>query len=71
MARRKHMEPDRLIAAAEIVLGVLRSLGGGLSPQPVGILHSPTRPPILNEFSDDEIDEACAFLRRLGVVSIS
>lgn len=71
MARRKHMEPDRLIAAAEIVLGVFRSLSNGGSTPDAALLRSPTRPSILNEFSDEELDEAFAFLRRLGVVNPS
>jgi len=69
MARRKQVEPDRLIAAAEVVLGVARSLGAGGWQRLPSLLSGPARPQILHEFSDDEILEACAFLRRLGVIA--
>lgn len=72
MARRdEHLDPERLVAAAEAALRAAVDVAeytGGPWPYPVDLMGSPLQPDFLKEFTRHEIEEACAFLIRLGAI---
>jgi hypothetical protein len=71
MAKHKdNLEPERLIEAAEAsLLAAIESADtGGPWPYPADLMGSPAQPECLESFTKWEIQEACAFLVRLGVL---
>lgn len=68
MARRKQLDPERLIAAADLVLGVIRAMGATGTQRIANLITGPSRPSVLADYSEDELAEAAMFLKRLGVV---
>lgn len=67
--RSEDVEAERLVQAAEAVLSVLKDLGReGAKPL---VLDPMNRPEALREFTNSEVVEATAFLRRLGVVTVT
>ena len=72
MARREeHLDPDRLVAAAEAALRAAADVAqytGGPSPYPADLMGSPLQPEFLSEFTRWEIEQACEFLVRLGEI---
>lgn len=72
MARREeHLDPDRLVAAAEAALRAAVDVAeytGGPWPYPVDLMGSALQPEFLGEFTKYEIEQACEFLIRLGAI---
>ena len=69
--REEHLDPDRLVAAAEAALRAAVDVAeytGGPWPYPVDLMGSPLQPEFLSEFSRWEIEQACEFLVRLGAI---
>jgi hypothetical protein len=70
MARpRGHIEPDRLLQAAEAALMAAEDVAdhtGGPRPYPLDLMGAPLQPDCLSEFTRYEIQQACEFLVRLG-----
>jgi hypothetical protein len=70
MARpRGHIEPDRLLQAAEASLMAAEDVAeytGGPRPYPLDLMGAPLQPDCLSEFTREEIKQACEFLVRLG-----
>lgn len=65
------IEPLRLIDAAEAVgvaLSEVAEEGSGRCPYPPAMLDMPGHPEVLDEFTSEELEEATAFLCRLGVL---
>jgi hypothetical protein len=66
---RGHIEPDRLLQAAEAAIMAAEDVAeytGGPRPYPLDLMGAPLQPDCLSEFTRDEIKEACEFLVRLG-----
>jgi hypothetical protein len=71
MARPKQIDPDRLLQAAEAALMAADDVAeytGGPRPYPLDLMGAPLQPECLTEFTRYEIEEACAFLVRLGEI---
>lgn len=70
MARFKdNLDPERLVEAAEASLKAAVENAehtGGAWPYPADLMGSPAQPECLSSFTTWEIQEACAFLVRLG-----
>ena len=67
-----YMEPLRLIDAAEAVgvaLAAVADKETGRCPYPPAMLDMPDHPEVLDEFTTEELEEATAFLCRLGVLA--
>lgn len=65
------IEPLRLIDAAEAVAAALTEVaetGTGKCPYPPAMLDMPDHPECLDQFTSEELEEATAFLCRLGVL---
>ena len=66
---RGHIEPDRLLQAAEAALMAAEDVAeytGGPRPYPLDLMGAPLQPDCLSEFTREEIRQACEFLVRLG-----
>lgn len=64
-----HFEADRLLDAADAVAEALTEVaeaGTGRCPYPPALLDVPGHPECLDEFTGEELEEATAFLCRLG-----
>jgi len=72
MARFKDtLDPDRLVEAAEASLCAAvenAEFTGGAWPYPADLMGSPIQPACLSRFARWEIEKACEFLVRLGVL---
>jgi hypothetical protein len=69
--RNEHLDPDRLVAAAEAALRAAVDVAeytGGPWPYPADLMGSPLQPEFLSEFTRWEIEQACEFLVRLGAI---
>lgn len=69
--RREEMSPERLCEAAEAALHAAVEVAqhtGGRWPYPADLMGGPMQPSCLAEFTRFEIDEACRFLVRLGMI---
>lgn len=72
--RQEHNEPvpaDRLIEASDAVLRAIDEVEqttGGPCPHPVQLMGAANQPKCLVEFTRHEVQEACDFLERLGVM---
>jgi hypothetical protein len=65
------LDPERLVEAAEASLkAAVESAGrrGGAWPYPAHLMGRPDQPECLSSFTKWEIQEACAFLVRLGIL---
>jgi hypothetical protein len=65
------LSPDRLFEAAEASLCAavrLAERDGGLWPYPADLMGSSRQPECLDRFDRVEIQEACEFLVRLGIL---
>lgn len=65
------IEPLRLIDAAEAVAEALSQVADastGRCPYPPALLGMPDHPECLDEFTTEELEEATAFLCRLGIL---
>lgn len=63
------IEPDRLVDAAEAVLRAATEIAakiGGAITNPLAVAGTPAQPPCLAPFAVWEVEQACAFLVRLG-----
>ena len=66
-----NLDPDRLVAAADASLKVAVEIAentGRASPYPPHLMGSPLQPECLASFTKLEIQEACEFLIRLGML---
>lgn len=66
---RQHLSPERLCEAAEAALEAAEetcSARGGAAPHPADLLGTARQPACLTGFARWEIEQACAFLVRLG-----
>lgn len=66
----KTLSPERLFEAAEAALAGAEEIArrtGHPSPHPADLIGTQNMPEALKGFSRDEMDQACAFLVRLGV----
>ena len=71
-ASRERMTSERLFEATEAALRAAteQALSNrGFSPYPADLVGMPEQPTSLEGFTKVEIEEACAFLVRLGVLS--
>jgi hypothetical protein len=71
-ASRERMSAERLFEATEAALRAATELAfsnRGFSPYPADLVGMPEQPMSLEGFTKFEIEEACAFLVRLGVLS--
>jgi hypothetical protein len=65
------LDPERLVEAAEAALKAAvenSEQTGGPWPYPVDLMGSPMQPECLTQFTKFEIQEACQFLVRLGIL---
>ena len=68
---RNSLDPQRLVEAAEASLRAALESAEGLCgpwPYPLDLLGSPTQPECLSTFTRWEIQQACEFLVRLGII---
>ena len=66
-----NLDPDRLVKAADASLKAAVEVAeytGRASPYPPDLMGSPLQPECLASFTKWEIQEACAFLVRLGIL---
>lgn len=66
-----YIEPLRLVDAAEAVGVALAEVADertGRCPYPPAMLEMPGHPECLDEFTAEELEEATAFLCRLGIL---
>ena len=69
--REEHLDPARLVAAAEAALRAAVDVAeytGGPWPYPADLMGSSLQPEFLNEFTRWEIEQASEFLVRLGAI---
>ena len=72
--KRQHdkITPDRLIEASEAVLRAVAEVSSELGGAPLfapDLMGSPMQPAYLAEFTRYEIEEATAFLERMGMLA--
>jgi hypothetical protein len=66
--------PDRLIEASDAVLEALaelREMVGDVAVYPPDLMGAPEQPKSLCEFTRWEVEEATAFLVRIGVLTVA
>ena len=72
MARQhEQINPQRLVDAAEAALKAaveVAEIAGGPWPYPADLMGSPLQPGYLAEFTRWEMEEASAFLARMGLI---
>lgn len=69
----QQIDPQRLCDAAEAALRAAVERADGKTgewPWPATLMGTPTQPDYLAEFTKFEIEQACAFLVRLGYLEI-
>jgi hypothetical protein len=68
---REQISPERLWEAAEASLRAAADVAeytGGPAPYPADLMGSPLQPDGLAPFTKFEVEEACAFLVRMGIL---
>ncbi len=71
-APKERISAERLFEAAEAALQAAAETAvprHGLAPYPADLVGTPGAPAALQGFTKSEIDEACAFLVRMGILS--
>ena len=71
-ANKERISAERLFEASEASLHAaaeMAAMNRGLAPYPPDLVGTPDAPISLEGFSRFEIEEACAFLVRLGILS--
>jgi hypothetical protein len=66
-----NLDPERLVEAAEACLkaaGEISEYTGKAAPFPADMMGSTLQPDCLASFTKWEVEQACAFLVRLGVL---
>lgn len=69
---REHLDSDRLAQAADAALAAASDVAGytnGPAPFPADLMGSPLQPNVLADFTKWEIEQACEFLVRLGMLA--
>jgi hypothetical protein len=67
--RKNNLSPQRLVEASEAALLAAAEAPineRGVQPHVLEVLGTPNQPDCLSCFTRDEIEQACAFLTRLG-----
>ncbi|MFN0132001.1 MAG: hypothetical protein ACKVW3_05655 [Phycisphaerales bacterium] len=67
----EQLSPERLVEAAEAALSAaaeMAELSGGSWPYPADLMGHPDQPQCLCAFTRWEIEQACAFLVRMGML---
>lgn len=71
MSRHEQVSPERLVEAAEAALmaaAEAAEVGGGDWPYPADLMGHPDQPACLCPFTRWEIEQACEFLVRMGML---
>ena len=68
---KEHIDPERLIEASEAVVKAIEEVHAatGRHVDPVGLMGTMLQPKCLCDFTRFEVEEATAFLERLGVIT--
>ena len=70
-APREKLSHERLWEAAEAAMAAAKDVAeytGGPAPYPLDLMGSAMQPAVLRDFTRYEIEQACMFLVRMGVI---